>query len=531
MTPINGDGHTHVYQNGTVKNLVARFAAPVVESRLPPHNVEAERAVIGSVLIDPEAFDRIDRIVVAGDFYRDSHQLVFKTMKEMRRDGKQIDVVTLEAELLLRGRLDKAGGIEALMGFVSATPYSTNVSEYAGIVKQYAGKREMISGAMKVLNAGYAADTTLEDVAELFAGEFESSRKLLFGDEDSLDDVDAATAVEIRKHVSDVRWLWPNWIVASHMTVLAAEPAAGKTRLALDLCRRMWHCLPWPDGCMATVPMHTPTLWVSSDQVHGEMIHAMEAFGLPDESVYFNAPASDPFGGLKLDDPAEIRALRRRIKKYRPGMVVIDTVNKATRKALYRPEDAEAFFGPIIGVARDLQVPILAITHLSKSGDAMDRRIHGTCRVMMKLAKPEGDETTTRRRLWVAEIREGRAPAALGVQMGDEGNEYNNSPPSLSAPAASFAGSGGAGGKKIPAAVRAAMEWLRERLADGPIYCRAAIADAIEAGHGKTTLFKARCELGVITEGPKGNRFYRLPQPGETVDPDDEGEGDEEGEE
>jgi hypothetical protein len=84
--------------------------------------------------------------------------------------------------------------------------------------------------------------------------------------------------------------------------------------------------------------------------------------------------------------------------------------------------------------------------------------------------------------------------------------------------------SGRAAGGKIPTAVRAAMDWLSGKLADGSIFCRAAIADAVEAGHGKRTFFKAVAELGVVTEGPKGNRYYRLPNPGE----ESEGEADDE---
>jgi hypothetical protein len=291
----------------------------------------------------------------------------------------------------------------------------------------------------------------------------------------------------------------------------------------------MWHCEPWPDGCLATRPPRTPSFWICSDRNHGEIVHASEAFGLPDESVYFNASPTDPFGGIKLDDPAEIRAMRRRIKSCRPGMVVIDTINKATKRALYRPEDAEAFFGPLLDVAMDLQVPIFALTHLAKSGDALDRRIHGTARVMIKMAKPEGDETTTRRRLWVAEIREGKPSPPLGVEMGDAGNEYNGNPPNLQPQPA--AGAPPKQGRGRPSkATEQVMSWLREYLAEGPVFAKKLIEDGIEAGFTRRTLFRV-LESIAIKGGTEGNFFYRLPQPGEAVDPDDEGEGDEEGEE
>lgn len=525
----NGNGYL---ENGRPHSRVDgnRVAGLALGKALPPQNILAEEGVLGSILLDNDVFRDVAPLLSVDRFYRDVHQIIYGAVVALFAAGLPVDVVTLSNHLKAKGKLDRIGGLDTIFGVVRGVPHAANAKYYAQIVHQNAVKRELIHSANETLREAYSDEFTAEELLASASGRIARIESAESADLD--EDLEAATAADIRRHVSGVRWLWPHWIVASHMTVVAAEPSTGKTRFAMDLCRRMWHCLPWPDGCMATVPMHTPTLWVSSDQVHGEMIHAMEAFGLPDEAVYFNSSPSDPFGGLKLDDPSEIRGLRRRIKRYRPGMVVIDTVNKATRKALYRPEDAEAFFGPIVAVARDLQVPILALTHLAKSGDALDRRIHGTARVLIKMSKPEGDETTNRRRLWVAEIREGRAPASLGVEMGDDGNDYDGHPPARG----ETKGASGSGkpGKGPSAAVRAAMTWLGDLLKDGPIYCRKAVEDAVRAGHGRSTFFKAAAELGVISGGPKGDKFYRLPTPEELeeeYDPDDPDDPDSEGDE
>lgn len=516
---INGNGHvkngrTHV--NGNGGNRVAGLM-------LPPQNIEAEEGVIGSILLDNSVYRDVAPILTPDRFYRDVHQILYAAVVALATAGSPVDMITVRAYLEARGQLDKIGGIDAILSILNAVPHAANARYYAQIVRQLAVKRDLIQAAQQILNDGYSATSTAEELLASTlerVGRVQAAEAVDFADDDA---VEVATVASVRNLVTESRWLWPHWIIDAQLTVLAAEPAAGKTRLTLDLCRRMWHCEPWPDGCLATRPMRTASFWVCADRNHGEIVHAAEAFGLPDEAVYFNATPTEPFGGIKLDDPSEIRAMRRRIKACRPGLVVIDTINKATRLALYRPEDAERFFGPLLDVARDLQVPILALTHLAKSGDALDRRIHGTARVMIKMAKPEGDEITTRRRLWVAEIREGRPPAALGVEMGDAGNEYNGNPPSLAAPPSASKGAAG----KTPSAVRAAMDWLSAKLAEGPIFCRAAIADAVEAGHGKRTFFKAVKELGVVTEGPKGNRFYRLPKPGEESEGEDDDEFDE----
>lgn len=523
----NGNGYHKNGINGTVNGLGSRSVINgILSDRLPPQNLEAEQGVLGSILMDDSQFGPVYKILSADDFYRDSHQLIFRTMIEMSVAGIPIDMITLEEWLKRRDRLEKVGGMDALFQILNCVPHAVSAVYYAQIVRQKSIARDLIEHAHLTLTEGYGDQHTAEELLAKSQSRLARivSREASTIESEDEQPIEVATAADIRRMVGESRWLWPGWIIDAQMTVLAAEPATGKTRLTLDLCRRMWNCEPWPDTTEATRPMNTSSFWVASDRNHGEIVRAMEDFGLPNESVFFNASPTDPFGGVKLDDPAEIRAMRRRIKSCRPGLIVIDTINKATKRILYRPEEADAFFGPLLEIARDMQIPILALTHLSRSGDPLDRRIEGTCRVLLKMARPEGDETSTRRRLWVAAIREGKPSAPLGVSMGDNGNDYDGQPPTRE----EIDAKPGTQGRPAKA-VKAAMDWLKDYLAEGPVYCRKAIENGIEAGHGRRTLFKAAAELGVITGGTKGEKFYRLPNPGEASDPASEGEADEEG--
>lgn len=492
--------------------------------------MEAETGVLGSILIDPSIFGAIRETVSSADFFRDTHQIIFRAFEALHEAGSAIDVLTLTDYLRRKGAYEKCGDLETILGMIGGVPHAANARTYAGILKQKAAQRNTIHLAQTIMEDVYSGQPTAEEVIERLRSGVESiEASFARGMKDDLDvgPVEIATLADIRAKTTDAKWLWPGWLIGNHMSAIAAEPATGKTRLAMDLCRRMYHCLPWPDGQDATRPMGTCSLWIASDRTHSEMVKVASEFGLPDDAVYFNSAPSDPFGGIKLDDPREIRQLRRRVRFLggRLGAIFIDTINKATRRALYRPEEAEAFFGPLIDVAVDLQVPLIAITHLSRSGESLDRRIEGTCRVLIKMAKPDGEENTVRRRLWVAAIRDGVPADAIGVTMGTNGNEYDGAAPTMDQVAPKTRES------SIPRAVMRAMDWLREHLSGGPCFASKTLEKAREAGHAERTLFRAIKELGVIKGGDRGNTFYRLRTAAdEGIPRDTEGEADSEDE-
>ena len=479
------------------------------------------------MLVDNDTIPVVASILSPADFYRDSHQILFRSIVELAEAGSRADVLIVEEYLRQRGKLEKVGGIDLLLEVTASIPHTANAKHYAQIVKQRSVNRSVIGLAQQVVDQAYNDATAEEVLAKLRDGLGTVENAFARGEADDLDTapIEIATLADIRSRTTETSWLWPGWIIGNHMTAIAAEPATGKTRLSMDLCRRMYNCLPWPDGQMATRPMGTCSLWIASDRTHSEMVRVAADFGLPDDAVYFNSAPSDPFGGIKLDDPREIKMFRRRVRYLgsRLGAIFIDTINKATRRALYRPEEAEAFFGPLIDVAVDLQVPLVAITHLSRSGESLDRRIEGTCRVLVKLAKPDGEETTTRRRLWVSAIRDGVPAAPVGVTMGTNGNEYDGDAPQPTTSAK-------AGAKRVPPAVEKAMEWLREYLEGGPAFCGATIQAALEAGHNKRIVFRAIKELRIVKEGGYGKHYYRLPRPEEADAPSDEAEGTQEAE-
>ena len=328
-----------------------------------------------------------------------------------------------------------------------------------------------------------------------------------------------ATLADIARIVSDQPWLWRGWIAHGVLNVVASEPGTGKTRFALDLARRLYFGLPWPDGQANELPAGTRTLWVQGDRNFAEMLQAARDFGLPDEAVTLGSSPEEPTGALDLDDPETLDALAGRIEAVRPALVVIDTVGMVTARNLCRPEEARAFFGPIMELAGKLGVAVLGQTHLSKGGEALGRRIVEKARVVIKMTQPDPEGQRDRRRLWVDKTAVTKPPA-LGITMGDAGNDYDSCPPTEPEAAPRRPG-------PPPAKLTACKEWLAGRLTPNPARVSELRKGAAEAGlisseQSAGTLYAARDALGVNEYELDGRKWWKLTaETGpEGIDPD-----------
>lgn len=241
--------------------------------------------------------------------------------------------------------------------------------------------------------------------------------------------------VRLTAHLGDLtavndsgRFIWPRWIVRGHFTLLTSEPKIGKTRLGLEIAKRLYLGHPWPDGQEPTSPDGTKTLWVPGDRQQDELRELAPVYGLPHEAVLLNADPSDPYGGVSLDDPRNVEALRARAEAERPGLIFVDTVWRATRRKLSREDEVNEVMDPIITIAQELNIAILGMMHASKDGETLGRRLEGLARAVIKLSKPDPDGQPARRRLWVdrANFLE---PPPLGVTIHEGGCDFDSSPP------------------------------------------------------------------------------------------------------
>jgi len=295
------------------------------------------------------------------------------------------------------------------------------------------------------------------------------------------------------------RFVWPSWIVRGHINLLSSHPKVGKTHFMLDLARRIWFAEPWPDGQPPTLPAGTATLWVCGDRHQDELRERAEAFGLPPEAVRLNALPGEPYGGWDLDDERNVELMRELVEAERPGLVVIDTVWRATRRKLRCEEQVNLLFSPIIDIAQTTDTAFVGLMHLSKDGETLGRRLEGMARSVIKLFKPDPDGQPDRRKLVV--IGNFKEPPPLGVTMGDTGCAYDFSPPSE--PASSKGGRPDTDRDK-------ARKFIREALAteDGQIGNTLCEACSAATGVSESTFWRAVRDMAktgeLTTRGGKG---------------------------
>jgi replicative DNA helicase len=218
--------------------------------RLLPHNLEAEEAVIGSLLIDGECFSRVAPVLQPGDFYRERNQLCFAAAMALFQRDHAIDQLTLAGELARTEKLDEVGGMAYLSHLVSITPTSAHSEEYAGIVSRTATMRKLIDAAAQISALGYNdtddVEGTLRQAEDaLFAvrgagqargfiplrqiyDEYLQGRA---GAAEALTD----TAGPVISGYTDLDELLGG-IQRSDMVILGARPSLGKSTLALNIC-------------------------------------------------------------------------------------------------------------------------------------------------------------------------------------------------------------------------------------------------------------------------------------------------------
>jgi replicative DNA helicase len=132
--------------------------------RTLPHNLEAEKCVLGAILINNHAFNQATEVIDSGDFYRDAHRRIFEKMVGLSERSQPIDLVTLKDELSRSGELDDVGGPAYISGLTDGVPRSANIEHYARIVKERSTLRRLIQSASEVLSRAYDAE---EDADQL----------------------------------------------------------------------------------------------------------------------------------------------------------------------------------------------------------------------------------------------------------------------------------------------------------------------------------------------------------------------------
>ncbi|MEZ4407733.1 MAG: replicative DNA helicase [Polyangiales bacterium] len=366
-------------------------AAASAHGRVPPHDLEAERAVLGSVLLDNSVLASIDSTVTSGDFYHPAHAVIFEAIQGLSARREPVDVVTLAAELRARERLYTIGGAQYLGELTDVIPTTAHAESHARIVADLAGVRRMIDVAHEIVARGYGergdpeqfldfaaakvfevaqkrAKSTLIPLEQAILEAFERIESVLergamiSGVESGFRDLDRLTA-----------GMHPGQLI-----IIAARPAMGKTSFALNLALNaasasqkpvMVFSLEMPRVELANRLMcaearvdqsRIRTSLLTQDDLTALTAAANRLHSLP---IYI-----DDSGDLTL---LELRAKGRRMKAERDiSMIVIDYLQlmKASReKSESREREISEISRGLKALAKELGIPIIALSQLNRS--------------------------------------------------------------------------------------------------------------------------------------------------------------------
>jgi replicative DNA helicase len=227
-----------------------RRDSEVERLKIPPHSVEAEQSVLGGLMLSPESWDDVADRVMAEDFYRPDHRLVFTTMSELVEAKQPLDVITLSEALETRGELERVGSIAYLGELVKNTPSAANIQTYADIIRERSVLRQLIAVSRESMESafhpeGRASDQLLAEVENRLAAIAEGRPKdggpqsitpLLRQAVDKIDELfnSEGSITGLSTGFSDLDKM-TSGLQRSDLVIVAARPSMGKTSFAMNL--------------------------------------------------------------------------------------------------------------------------------------------------------------------------------------------------------------------------------------------------------------------------------------------------------
>ncbi len=363
-----------------------------LNEKLPPQNLEAEASLLGSILIDQEAIIRIADLVAADDFYDRRHSLIFTAIIDLYEARAPIDLLTLSNKLDVAGELERIGGASFLTDLVSTVPTAAHVVHYAGIVTHKATLRRLISAATEITGIGYDEQTPLEDVLDQAEQTlFSVSQKHLKQNFVPISTVLAASfdrLDDLHRDKNRLRGIPTGFkamdnllagLQKSDLIILAARPSMGKTTLAMNIA----HHVAVKEG----IPVGVFSLEMSKEQLIDRLLAAesgidswrlrtgnLEDSDFPKINHAMAVLSEAPF---YIDDTAttnimEMRTKARRLQTENDlGLIVIDYLQLISGRKVggsdNRVQEVSEISRGLKGLARELNVPIIALSQLSRS--------------------------------------------------------------------------------------------------------------------------------------------------------------------
>jgi replicative DNA helicase len=359
--------------------------------KVPPQNLEAEMAVLGSLLIDEEAIAVAIETLSADSFYKDSHRKIFDAILELFNASKAVDLITLTDELKRKGQLEGVGGVSFLTSLANSVPTAANIGHYVSIVKEKSILRTLINNATRIVSECYEAEGDVDavvDSAEKLV--FEVSDKKHQGSYISLKEIVKSSIETIDKlyqkkaHVTGIPSgfvdfdLKTSGLQPSDLIVVAGRPSMGKSAFALGMAEYA--------GVIEKIPTAVFSLEMSKEQLVQRMLCSHAKVDAHKVRTGYLATSDWPrltaaAGKLSeapifIDDsPAisvmELRAKARRLKAHQDIQLIIldymQLMRGTVTSAESRQQEISEISRSLKALAREINVPVVAISQLSRA--------------------------------------------------------------------------------------------------------------------------------------------------------------------
>ena len=357
--------------------------------KLPPQHIEAEQSILGGILIENEAINRVTEILDADDFYRESHRKIFDALLNLSERDEPADLITLTNELRKTDQLDSIGGASYLASLIDSVPTAANIQYYARIVKEKAILRKLIQTSTEIITQSYEDRGDVEGfLDEAERSIFEISEKRVRPSFYPIREIvkqSFATIEKLFKKKEAVTGVASGFKELDRMTagfqpsdliIVAGRPSMGKTAFCLDVAEYA--------AIDNKIPVAIFSLEMSKEQLVIRMLCSQaNVEGTRLRTGYLNesdwpkltiAAGSLSESPIYIDDTAalsvlEMRAKARRLKAdHGLGMVIVDYLQlmKGRARVESRQQEISEISRSLKALAKELTIPVIAVSQLSR---------------------------------------------------------------------------------------------------------------------------------------------------------------------
>lgn len=374
---------------------------PPNSPNIPPQNLDAEASLLGALLIDSDAVVKIADVLNPADFYDIKHQRIFEAINQLYEKHSPIDVLTLTDQLKNSGFLEMVGGASYLTQLTNHVPTASHVEQYAEIVAQKSLRRRLIKASQETLSMGFDESTSLQELIEAAEARlFEVSQTHVRQDVVSLETILSESfdrLDDLHKDKGKIRGVPTGFkdldnilagLQRSDLIILAARPSMGKTALALNLAHNV--------AVKAKETVLLFSLEMSKEQLVDRMLAmesgvdawALRTGNLTDTDFEKIGQAMGTLSEAQIyidDSPgitvSDLRTKARREAHQRPlGLIIVDYLQLMSGGNRYggdgnRVQEISEISRGLKGIARELNVPLLALSQLSRSVESRSPQI------------------------------------------------------------------------------------------------------------------------------------------------------------